>query len=254
MTAFFAALGAGAGLRDGRLVLLVAAATTGQLSVGWANDWLDAARDRATRRADKPVVTGAVGPEVVRAAALVALALCVPLSLALGPVAGAAHLVAVAAAWGYDLGLKATAGSVLPYVLAFGLVPVVVAGAAGGTAPWWVVVAGALVGGGGHFANVVPDLEDDARTGVRGLPHRLGLGGSLVAAALLLGGGIALVTVLGGLSGTSRLVLGCAGALGAATVLALGLRPGARGAFGAAIATAAIAVAGVVGVADVLGP
>ena len=42
-------------------VLLVAAAVlAGQLSVGWLNDYLDADRDRAVRRADKPVVTGAL--------------------------------------------------------------------------------------------------------------------------------------------------------------------------------------------------
>ena len=51
---------------------------------------------------------------------------------------------------------------------------------------------GALLGVAAHFTNVVPDLEDDRRTGVRGLPHALGRvwGGvvtflALVAAAVL---------------------------------------------------------------------
>ena len=52
-----------------------------------------------------------------------AAALCVPLSFAMGWAAGAAHLVAVASAAGYNLGLKATALSPLPYALSFGLVP-----------------------------------------------------------------------------------------------------------------------------------
>jgi len=52
--------------------------------------------------------------------------------------------------------------------------------------PAWLVAAGALLGGGAHFANVLPDLADDAATGVRGLPHRLGATGSTIAAAVLL--------------------------------------------------------------------
>ena len=63
----------------------------------------------------------------------------------------------------------------------------------------WLVAAGALLGGGAHFANVLPDLADDAATGVRGLPHRLGATGSSVAAAVLL------------LAATLTLVLGPAG-------------------------------------------
>jgi 4-hydroxybenzoate polyprenyltransferase len=52
--------------------------------------------------------------------------------------------------------------------------------------PWWLVAAGALLGAGAHFANVLPDLDDDARTGVRGLPHRLGWRMSALAAGGLL--------------------------------------------------------------------
>ena len=40
--------------------------------------------------------------------------------------------------------------------------------------PPWVPVAGALLGVGAHLVNALPDLADDAATGVRGLPHRLG--------------------------------------------------------------------------------
>ena len=41
-------------------------------------------------------------------------------------------------------------------------------------APAWAIGTGALLGVGAHLANVLPDLEDDAATGVRGFPHRLG--------------------------------------------------------------------------------
>ncbi|MGH3680824.1 MAG: UbiA family prenyltransferase, partial [Natronosporangium sp.] len=53
---------------------------------------------------------------------------------------------------------------------------------------------------GAHFANVLPDLADDAATGVRGLPHRLGaIGSALAATGLLLAATAALV--VGGLPG-----------------------------------------------------
>ena len=95
----------------------------------------------------------------------------------------------MASAWAYNLGLKATAWSWLPYAVSFGLLPSV-AGLAPGSdgLPWWVNAAGALLGVGAHLVNVVPDLADDAATGVRGLPHRLGARRSVVLAVLLLGG------------------------------------------------------------------
>ena len=84
------------------------------------------------------------------------------------------HLVCVAAGWAYNLGLKATVWSWVPYAVAFGGLPVFVALAGSTTPPWWWPVGGALLGVGAHLLNVLPDLDDDAATGVRGLPHRLG--------------------------------------------------------------------------------
>lgn len=167
----------------------------GQLSVGWANDWRDAARDTATGRADKPLVTRPLLVPVVRRAALIALTLSVPLSLLSGPRAALAHLAAVGAAWAYDLGVKATLASPLPYVLAFGLLPAFLTlGLPGAPAPpAWAVVGAALLGLGAHLANVLPDIEDDLATGVRGLPQRLGAPVSAGLAASVL---LAAVTVL----------------------------------------------------------
>jgi 4-hydroxybenzoate polyprenyltransferase len=191
-TALAVALEAGAGTA----VLVALAFGSGQLSVGWSNDWIDAARDTATARTDKPVARGAVAATTVARAAAVAAVLTVPFSLALGPAAGIAHLVAVAAAWSYNLGLKSTIWSWAPYALAFGLVPAVVVLALPGH-PWppvWLVGVGALLGTGAHLANVLPDLEDDRATGVRGLGHRLGATWSSVLAPCLLvaGSGLAL--------------------------------------------------------------
>jgi 4-hydroxybenzoate polyprenyltransferase len=189
-------LAAGAGLDPGHVVLLGAAVFTGQLSIGWSNDRIDAGRDRAVGRPDKPVASGAVPEGAVAAAAGTALVATVVLSALLGPRAAAALLVGVAAAWAYNLGLKATVWSAASYVVAFGLLPVAPYAALPGEQwpPWWLPVVGALLGFGAHFANVLPDLEADAATGVRGLPHRLGartgvivMAAALAAAAVVLG-------------------------------------------------------------------
>jgi 4-hydroxybenzoate polyprenyltransferase len=182
-------LAVAAGLSGGRVVLVCAAVLAGQASIGWSNDWLDADRDRAVARADKPVVQGAVQPALLRSAALIAAALAVVLSLLLGIVPGVLLLVLVASGWAYNAGLKRTAASVVPYVTGFGALPAGVVAAAPGTpiAPWWLVTAGGALGAAAHLANVAPDLEDDLATGVRGLPHRLGARASALTAALLLG-------------------------------------------------------------------
>jgi 4-hydroxybenzoate polyprenyltransferase len=174
----------------GRVALVCAAVLAGQASIGWSNDWLDADRDRAVARADKPVVQGAVDPSTLRTGALLALAAAVVLSLLLGVVPGALLLVLVASGWAYNAGLKRTAASVVPYVTGFAALPAGVVAAAPGTptAPWWLVAAGGALGAAAHFANVAPDLEDDMATGVRGLPHRLGARVSAIVGALLLGG------------------------------------------------------------------
>ncbi len=181
-------LAVAAGVPAGRVALVCAAVLAGQASIGWSNDWLDADRDRAVARADKPVVQGAVAPSLLRSAALAAVVLAVFLSLLLGLVPGLLLLLLVASGWAYNAGLKRSAMSVVPYVTGFGALPAGVVAAAPDTpaAPWWLVTAGAALGAAAHLANVAPDLEDDLATGVRGLPHRLGALMSAVLGAVLL--------------------------------------------------------------------
>ncbi|MCS7475893.1 UbiA family prenyltransferase [Umezawaea endophytica] len=213
------AIGVGHGV--GGVLLIGAAVLTGQLSVGWSNDWVDSARDRATGRTAKPAATGRVPVPVVAAAAGLALAATIALSALLGVYAATALLVGVAAGWAYNLGLKATAWSGAPYLLAFGALPLGPYLALPGHPwpPWWVPVVGALLGFGAHFANVLPDLRADAATGVRGLPQRLGPRWGVVVMAVALAS--ASVVLAFGPAGTSRVFAlvavtgGVAGALGA---------------------------------------
>ncbi|MGY1707213.1 UbiA family prenyltransferase [Geodermatophilus sp. SYSU D00697] len=191
-------LAVAAGVPVGRVVLVGLAVLAGQASIGWSNDWLDADRDRAVARPDKPVVQGTVAPTLLRSLALASAAAAVVLSLLLGVVPGLLLLALVASGWAYNAGLKRTAASLLPYVTGFGALPAGVVAAAPGApvAPWWLVAAGGALGAAAHLANVAPDLEDDLATGVRGLPHRLGARTSAVSGAALLGGA-SLVLVLG---------------------------------------------------------
>ena len=181
-------LGVAVGLGPADLALVVAAVLTGQLSIGWSNDLVDAQRDRAVGRTDKPLATGELDERVVRIACAIALVATVPLSLLCGLVAGLVQLLTVASGWAYNLGLKSTAWSWAPYAVAFGALPAFVSlvDNPDQVPPWWMVTAGALLGVGAHLVNVLPDLADDAATGVRGLPHRLGARRSSALAATVL--------------------------------------------------------------------
>ena len=247
VTLLSAALALGAGAPAGTALLATAAVLAGQLSIGWSNDWLDARRDLAVARADKPVVQGRVTAATLRRAALLALGACVVLSLTTGAVPGALHLLAVASAWTYNAVAKRTVLSWVPYAVSFGLLPAFLVLALPGSpvpAPW-AVAAGALLGVGAHVANVLPDLDDDAATGVRGLPHRLGRGGSSVAAPVVLGAAV-LVVVLGPPGDPT--VPGVAGA-GVAVLLAVAagvvgvVRPRSRLPFTLSMVVAALCVA-----------
>jgi len=175
VTAFFSATALAAGV-GARTALLAAAVLVGQFSIGWANDYLDAPLDLAAGRGDKPIPTGAVRRTSVGIAAAVALVADVPLSLSLGWRPGAAHMVAVGWAWLYDAALKWTVASPLPFAVSFGLVPVIVSTMLPGhpLPQATILAAAAACGVAAHFANTLPDVAADERTGVRGLPQRLG--------------------------------------------------------------------------------
>ena len=114
-------------------------------------------------------------------------------------------MVLIASAWSYNLGLKSTPFSVLPYIVSFGLLPLIVTLALPTPMPAapWAMGMGALLGIAAHFTNVVPDLEDDRRTGVRGLPHALGRRFSGIATFLALTAA-SVVAVLGPVPTTAQ--------------------------------------------------
>lgn len=174
-------------------VWVALAVLAGQLFVGWSNDYLDRPLDAG--REDKPVAKGDVAPRTVAAGALVALVAAVPLSLASGVAAAAVHFIGIGSASAYNLGLKRSAFSPLPYLVSFALVPafVTLGLAHSHWPPAWATAAAALLGVGGHFAQSRPDVARDRSLHVLGAPALVGERGSAIAAAVLLAAAAAVV-------------------------------------------------------------
>ena len=228
------------------VAVAAAAVLTGQLSIGWSNDMIDVRRDAASGRQDKPLAAGTVSGRAVASATAVALVATLALSMALGWRAGLAQLCVVAGGWVYNYPLKSTPLSPLPFFVAFGALPAVATLAPPDPAspPAWVLVAAGLIGVSAHFGNVLPDFDEDAAAGVRGLPHRLGSFGSAVTATLcaVAASGI---TVAGarppGVWGAVALV--AAVGLAAAGLVVVRRQPSSEAAFYTSMAVAAIGVA-----------
>ena len=171
--------------------LITLAVLAGQASIGWSNDAIDASRDVQNQRVEKPVVQGHVSSRTLRGLAAMALVLTVPLSFAAAGLGGGlAHIAAVLSAWMYNLGLKATPLSFLPYAISFSLLPFVV-----GVAHWWVVVVFAIFGVGAHIANGVLDIDKDKKSKINNITVVLGKKSSELLAVSLLLIATALLTV-----------------------------------------------------------
>ncbi|MFL6132764.1 MAG: UbiA family prenyltransferase [Nocardioidaceae bacterium] len=230
-----------------RTVLVVAAVLTGQLSIGWSNDLVDLPRDRQVGRSDKPLARGEIGVGAVRTACAVAVVATIVLSFACGLVAGCVQLVTVVAGWAYNLGLKSTAWSWLPYAVAFGALPIFVTLSQDPPAvpPPWVPLAGALLGVGAHLVNALPDFADDAATGVRGLPHRIGARWTPMAATAVL---VLASVVICVASGGDHPLLVAVSLVLVAGLAVIGLLGSGRTPFRAAMAIALVDVALLAGV------
>jgi 4-hydroxybenzoate polyprenyltransferase len=234
-----AAVARGGGAIEVMLALIATAAS--QLSVGWSNDYLDREEDRAAGRVEKPLVAGGIRPEALWLGAWIAGAAAVGVAAALGIAAALVMATAVAAAWAYNLGLKRTPLSWLPYAVSFGLAPVFVWLAVSGTLPpGWVPAVTAALGVAGHLTNVLPDIEvDRAARPTRGLPHVLGPARSLMLAAGLLAGAVAVVLWASAPVSAAAIFAAAASGVLVAAVVVAGLRGRHRLAFLLTIAAAA---------------
>lgn len=170
----------------------------GQFVVGWSNDVIDFPRDKEAQRANKPLVSGSISLALLKKLILTALILTV-LTSALSPLGlkgTLLHLLGIFSATLYNLKLKSTVLSPLPYVISFGALPWAIYLASDSAPPIWLYFGFILFTTAFHFLNVLKDLQWDLDQGVLGLPQRIGRNRS-IAVALLLGalGIINLLTV-----------------------------------------------------------
>ena len=154
----------------------------GQLVVGWSNDFIDAPLDIAAQRTKKPIVSKEINPEQLKKSILVALiaALLLSLSSPLGLTGTAIHFLGILSATFYNLKLKSTIISPLPYIVSFGALPWAIYLPAGNQPPLWLFIDFMLIAVAFHFFNVLKDFQWDINQGVLGLPQRLGRNASLI--------------------------------------------------------------------------
>lgn len=165
----------------------------GQFVVGWSNEIIDYPLDQAAGRQKKPLVSGDISLSLLKKALTIALLASVLLSLPgpLGVRGTLVHLLAILSATLYNVKLKSTLFSPIPYLVSFSAVPWAIYLAAGTTPPLWLYLSLALFTTSFHFLNILKDLEWDISQGVLGMPQRFGRKGSIITAAAL-----ALVAIL----------------------------------------------------------
>ena len=159
----------------------------GQLVVGWTNDLVDFPRDKAAMRFNKPLVAGIITELTLKICVAIALvsALIVSLLSPLGISGSAIHFLALLSATAYNVKLKSTVLSVVPYVFSFGALPWAIYLAAGTQPPTWIVLGFILFASAFHFLNVLKDMESDIAQQVMGLPQVIGRKKSIVTATIL---------------------------------------------------------------------
>lgn len=178
-------------------VFIAFAILLGQFVVGWSNDLIDFPLDRNARRANKPLVAGTISERTLSVSIVIALigALVVSMVSPLGVNGTAIHFLGLLSAVAYNLRLKSTLFSIVPFMFSFGALPWAIYAAAGDTPPSWMVLAFVLISSAFHFLNVIKDMDSDIAQDVMGLPQALGRQKSTFMAILLGGLGV-LVVVL----------------------------------------------------------
>jgi len=191
-----------AGATGGRAVLLGAAMLAIQFSIGAFNDVVDAPADAVAGRS-KPLVDGPIPARVAFGiAALTGLAGLLLAALA-GPAAAVVALMGYAIGLVYDLRLKASPWSWLPYALGIPLVPVFAWVGATGNLPAPILALAGLAALGGTalaIANSLADAERDAASRTATVATALGRARAIRLGALL-------TFVVGGIATTSAVVL-----------------------------------------------
>ena len=153
----------------------------GQLVVGWSNDFIDAPLDIAAQRTKKPIVSKELKPEQLKKSIVFALIAAFLLSLfsPMGITGTLVHFLGILSATFYNLKLKPTILSPLPYIVSFGALPWAIYLPAGNQPPLWLFIDFMIIAVAFHFFNILKDFQWDINQGILGLPQRLGKNASL---------------------------------------------------------------------------
>jgi 4-hydroxybenzoate polyprenyltransferase len=165
-----------AGGEPGLAARLGLAMTLLQLGIGTVNDIVDAPRD-AGRKAGKPIPAGLVPARAARVVAGTAFVGGVALAAAASVVTGLLALVVIAIGLAYDLRLKGTAWSWLPFAVGIPILPVFGwVGATGTLVPAFAILLPAAVAAGAGLAigNALVDVERDRAAGITSIALVLG--------------------------------------------------------------------------------
>jgi 4-hydroxybenzoate polyprenyltransferase len=179
------------------------AMTALQLGIGAVNDLVDAPRD-AGHKPGKPIPSGLVSTRGAGLVATGAFLLGLVLAASFGPLVAGLAMLVIGIGLAYDLRLKGTPWSWLPFAVGIPILPVFGwSGATGGLAPMFAVLIPAAVAGGAALAigNSFVDVERDRAAGVSSVAVALGERSARWVAIALLGGiaalGVASSFVLG---------------------------------------------------------
>ena len=154
-----------------------------QAAIGASNDYWDRDLDAITKPY-KPIVRGLIEPKVALLLAAVLAIVAGALTATFGPLSLAVGACGLLAGLAYNVRLKRSVLSALPFMVALPALPfwVWISLDQFANELWWLVAFGPLIGLSVHLSNTAPDLEQDRQAGVRGLAHVLGLERTLAIA------------------------------------------------------------------------
>jgi 4-hydroxybenzoate polyprenyltransferase len=216
-----------AGAATTRAALLGVAMVSLQVSIGTVNDLTDVERDRG-HKPGKPLPTGLVPRRSARVLAIGSLVLGLGLSLIAGPPTVVVAIAGVLTGYAYDLRLKGTVWSWLPFAIGLPLLPVYAWVGATGRVPVAFAVLvplGIAAGGAVALLNGLVDLDRDRAAGLATPAVRLGprrarriAAGLLALIALAVGGSLVAI----GAGAASMAVAGLGAAFAGIGVWAVG--------------------------------
>jgi 4-hydroxybenzoate polyprenyltransferase len=168
-----------------------------QSCIGVTNDVFDRRLDAETKPW-KPLVSGLVAPSSAAILAGACLAAALVLGATIGPASMGLLALGTACGLAYDVRLKRTLLSAVPFMIAIPTLPawVYVSFDRWQSGLWWLLPLGALIGLSVHLANTLPDIDSDTAHGVDGFAHRLGVRRSMYLSWIAFAAALALSLAL----------------------------------------------------------